>query len=75
MAAGTLPPGYASEDGVGLHYVGTELREAVTVVPGAAAWWVDRDGDRRIPALAVLPMDVGDGRRHGLTPRAASAGV
>lgn len=51
MAAdGTLPPGYASEDGVGLHYVGTELHEAVTVRPDAAAWWVDRTGDRRIPA-------------------------
>lgn len=50
VAAGTLPPGYASEDGVGLHYVGTELHEAVTVRPGAAAWWVDRAGDRRIPA-------------------------
>ena len=50
VAEGTLPPGYASEDGVGLHYVGTEVREAVTVKPGAAAWWVDRDGHRRIPA-------------------------
>lgn len=53
VADGTLPPGYASEDGVGLHYVGTELHEAVTVRPGTAAWWVDRDGDRRIPARAL----------------------
>jgi peptidase E len=50
VADAALPPGYASEDGVGLHYVGTELREAVTVRPDAAAWWVDRDGHRRIPA-------------------------
>ena len=50
VADGTLPPGYASEDGVGLHYVGTELHEAVTVRPEAAAWEVDRGGDRRIPA-------------------------
>jgi hypothetical protein len=35
VANGTPPPGYASEDGVGLHYVGTELHEAVTVQPGA----------------------------------------
>jgi tRNA-Thr(GGU) m(6)t(6)A37 methyltransferase TsaA len=55
VAAGTLPPGYASEDGVGLHYVGTELHEAVTVRPGAAAWWVDRDGHRRIPARPLEP--------------------
>ena len=50
VADGTLPPGYASEDGVGLHFIGTELHEAVTVVPDGTAWWVDRDGDRRIPA-------------------------
>lgn len=55
VADGTLPPGYASEDGVGLHYVGTELREAVTVRPEAAAWWVDRDGPRRIPARLLEP--------------------
>ena len=50
VADGTLLPGYASEDGVGLHYRGTAFHEAVTVVPDGAAWWVDRDGDRRIPA-------------------------
>jgi len=55
VADGTLPPGYASEDGVGLHYIGAELHEAVTVVPGGAAWWVDRDGDRRIPARSLEP--------------------
>jgi peptidase E len=53
VAGGTLPPGYASEDGVGLHYIGTELHEAVTVQPGAAAWWVDRDEARRIPARSL----------------------
>ena len=57
VADGTLPPGYASEDGVGLHYVGTELREAVTVRPDAAAWWVARDGDRRLPARMLEPAD------------------
>ena len=36
-----LPAGYASEDGVGLHYVGTDLHEAVTVAPGKLAWWVE----------------------------------
>ena len=44
VATGELPPGHATEDGVGLHYVGTELAEAVTVVPGARAWRVDRHG-------------------------------
>jgi peptidase E len=49
VADGTLPPGYASEDGVGLHYVGVALREAVSVRRGARAWWVDRDGATPVP--------------------------
>ncbi len=44
VAAGALPAGYASEDGVGLHYVGTHLHRAVSVREGASAWWVERDG-------------------------------
>ena len=44
VATGALPAGYASEDGVGLHYVGTALHEAVTVVDGACGWWVEPDG-------------------------------
>jgi peptidase E len=45
VAEGVLPAGYATEDGVGLHYVGTELREAVTIRPRSTAWWVEPDGD------------------------------
>jgi peptidase E len=45
VAAGELPAGYASEDGVGLHYVGTRLREAVSVRRGSRAWWVEPEGD------------------------------
>ena len=44
VAKGDLPPGYATEDGVGLHYVGTELAEAVTVRPGARAWHLEPNG-------------------------------
>jgi hypothetical protein len=40
VGEGLLPAGYATEDGVGLHYVGTELREAVTVLAGQRAWRV-----------------------------------
>ena len=36
-----LPAGYATEDGVGLHYVDTELHEAVSVLDGKRAWWVE----------------------------------
>ncbi len=35
VADRTLPAGYATEDGVGLHFVDTELAEAVTVRQGA----------------------------------------
>jgi peptidase E len=44
VAAGALPGGYATEDGVGLHYVGTELAEAVTVRPKARAWHLRPNG-------------------------------
>jgi peptidase E len=46
---GTLQPGYAADDGVGLHYVGTELREAVADREGASAWRVDADGETKVP--------------------------
>lgn len=39
---GTLPAGYASEDGVGLVYRGTELVEAVADRRGVSAWHVAR---------------------------------
>src|SRR3984957_12364608 len=40
-----LPAGYATEDGVGLHYIGTELHEAVAMQDGAQAWWVEATAD------------------------------
>lgn len=43
IADGTLPAGYATDDGVGLHYVGTEMVEAVADTPGVAAYRVERD--------------------------------
>ncbi|WP_326549352.1 peptidase E [Micromonospora sp. NBC_01813] len=50
VASGQLPAGYATDDGVGLHYVGTELVEAVSTVPGAGAYRIE-PGDR--PGTAV----------------------
>ena len=44
IASGALTGGYATEDGVGLHYVGTALLEAVSVVAGKQAWRVEPDG-------------------------------
>ena len=44
VASGVLPAGFATEDGVGLHYVDGELEEAVTARQHARAWWVESDG-------------------------------
>ena len=45
-----FPEGIAADDGVGLHYVGTELAEIVTCRPGAAAYRVTRAGEEKLPA-------------------------
>ena len=45
VADGTLPTAYATDDGVGLLYRGTELVEALTEIPGAAAYRVERGTD------------------------------
>jgi peptidase E len=58
VAAGELAGGYATEDGVGLHYLGTELIEAVTVRPGARAWRVEADGTGGALERAVVPREI-----------------
>jgi peptidase E len=45
VASGRLPAGYATEDGVGLHYIGTEFHEAVAMREAARAWWVEPSPD------------------------------
>lgn len=49
-----LPRGYATEGGVGVHYVDGTFHEAVTVSPGRHAWWVEGDTERPITPR-VLP--------------------
>ena len=58
VANGELPPGYATEDGVGLHYVGAELAEAVTVREKARAWHLAPNGhggcrEQPVPARLI----------------------
>jgi peptidase E len=48
VASGALPPGYATEDGVGLHYVDGAFHEAVSVLPDARAWYVEAGGEAEI---------------------------
>jgi len=55
---GTLPAGYASDDGVGLHYVGTELVEAVTSAPGADAYRVEPGVHRPLSARRIADQPV-----------------
>jgi dipeptidase E len=45
---GGFPEGVAADDGVGIHYVGTEIAEVVTCRPGAAAYRVTRDGEEKL---------------------------
>jgi dipeptidase E len=49
IAAG-MAPGIAADDGVALHYVGSELAEVVTCRPGARAFQVTQDGDKALEA-------------------------
>jgi peptidase E len=46
VGSGVLPPGYATDDGVGIVYRGTEYAEAVSEVRGKGAYLVTRAGDR-----------------------------
>lgn len=55
VATGQLPAGYATEDGVGLVYVGTELLETVTILPGRHAWHVTGDGNGGYAEHAIAP--------------------
>jgi peptidase E len=45
VADGTLPDAYATDNGAGLIYHGTELHEAITEKPGALAYEIHREGD------------------------------
>ena len=54
IADGTLPAGYAAEDGSALHFIGDQLAKIVTSRPTAAAYRVERKDDKAIETrLAV----------------------
>ena len=55
VASGALPGGYATEGGVGLHYVDGALHEAVSVLPDARAWKVDPDGSGGFHETEIVP--------------------
>jgi len=55
VAAGTLPMAYATDDGVGLIYRGTELVEAVSEQDGKAAYRVERGPDGQAVETRIAP--------------------
>ncbi len=48
-----FPAGLAADDGVGLLFEGTELREVVSAVPGSTAYRVTADGEEPLEARLV----------------------
>jgi peptidase E len=54
VGSGALPTAYATDDGVGLLYRGTELAEVVSEVADAAAYKVEADGEGGVTET-VLP--------------------
>ncbi|MDP9094627.1 MAG: peptidase E [Actinomycetota bacterium] len=55
IADAVLPAGYATEDGVGLLYHGSQLAEALTEVEGKAAYRVARDTQGRVLEERIEP--------------------
>jgi peptidase E len=50
LVAEGLKPGIAADDDVGVHFVGTELREVVTSRDGSTAYRVTREGEQPLEA-------------------------
>jgi Peptidase family S51 len=53
IADGVLPDGYATDNGTGLVFFGTELHEAITEVAGASAYSISRAADGRAVEQAL----------------------
>jgi peptidase E len=62
IANGKLPAGYATEDGTGLLYAGTELLEAVTILPSRHAWHVTPDRNGGYAEQAIVPRLITPGQ-------------
>jgi len=53
LVAEGFPPGIAADDGVGLHYRGTELAEVVTAGEGASAYRVEQGSETPLEARLI----------------------
>jgi peptidase E len=52
---GSLPDGFATDNGVGLHYVGTELHEVLSETEGAMGYRVERVGQGEVRETVLEP--------------------
>jgi dipeptidase E len=55
LVDGRFPPGYAADDGVALHFAGTELRGAVASREGACAYRVEQGAETVIETRLLSP--------------------
>jgi peptidase E len=55
IADGTLPAGYATDDGVGVLYRGTEMVEALSEADDKFAYFVERNGAGGVTETAIEP--------------------
>lgn len=55
IGTGVLPNGYATDDGVAIHYVGTDVRRIVTEDEAKFAYRVTRSGDGGIDEERLTP--------------------
>ena len=56
VADGTIPPGYAADDGVALLFRGLELEEVVSSRPGRRALRIEPDGETELkPRMLAKP--------------------
>jgi peptidase E len=55
VGEGRLPAGYAADEGVALHYVGTEFVQAVSYRPEGRAYWVEPDGSGGAKETPIEP--------------------
>ena len=60
VRAGALPAGWATDDGVGLHFRGTVFAEAVSDRDEAYAWRVERDGGGELQEVRIRPRQLDD---------------
>jgi peptidase E len=67
VAEGTLPLTFATDDGVGLHYVGTELVEAVAELPNKSAWRIEAGGAGGVTETRLPTRLLGDDHSSAAT--------